>query len=35
MKQWYLDIRKYAQEMLDKVEDDGGLPGWPKSVRES
>lgn len=35
MKQWYLDIRKYADEMLAMVEDGGGLPGWPKSVRES
>jgi len=26
LNQWYLDINKYAQEMLDGVEDGGGLP---------
>jgi hypothetical protein len=35
MKQWYLDIRQYAEEMLREVEDDGCLKQWPKAVRES
>lgn len=35
MKQWYLDIRKYAEEMLREVEDEGCLKQWPKAVRES
>lgn len=35
MKQWYFDIRKYAEEMLQGVEEGGGLDGWPKAVKES
>ena len=35
MRQWYLDITKYAEEMLEGVEDESKLPGWPKAVRES
>ena len=32
MKQWYLDILKYAPELL---EDLNNLDGWPKAVKES
>ena len=31
MKQWYLDITKYAEELLDIDK----LQGWQKAVKES
>jgi leucyl-tRNA synthetase len=30
LKQWFLSITKYAQELLDSLED---LPGWPEKVK--
>lgn len=32
MNQWYLDIVKYAPEMLKELDN---LPGWPSAVKES
>jgi len=32
MKQWYLDILKYAPEMLEELEK---LDGWPNQVKDS
>ena len=32
MKQWYLDILKYAPEMLSQLD---SLDQWPKAVKES